>query len=560
MSPENFALFCASSGSDSRDMRRATFFKTFLHFLLFAAGGHCHAQVSLFGWGDNRYGQLGIGTFDTASPFGKAVPTSVTGISNLVGVADGFYHAAAFASDGTVWTWGYDYYGELGLGLFEITAPFGKSSPTQVPGLTNVTAVAAGTHHTLALKADGTVWSWGWNQFGQLGDGSGANKSTPIQITSLTNVRAIAAGGNHSLILKADGSVWAFGSNTYGELGDGTLLLRYTPVRVLNGAQFIACGQYHSLAIFSDGTVFAWGSNSNGQLGNGTTVSSKVTVTVQNLTHVVSIVGGAFNSLAIKSDGSVWAWGWNGFGQLGDGTTTDHSTPVAVQNLTDAIAIATGQAHSLALKSDGSVWTWGWNQYGQTGSGVFATTAPFGINTPQKLTTITGAVGIAGGGNRAHALTSTAAAVHFSGTLILDGLTLPYAAHTVNFAFRPADGSAGFLRTATLSTDRTFSLDNIPPKSYNVWIKVPKWLAKVVAADASGGDVSNAAAELTVGDANNDNYVDITDFATFINSYGGIKSDTTSGYDPASDFNEDGFNDLGDFGLLVNSYSTHGDP
>ena len=515
------------------------------------------AQSGLFAWGDNRYGQLGIGTFDAAAPFGKAVPTAVVGLPDIAGLADGFYHSVAFATDGTVWTWGYNYYGELGLGVFDTGAPYGRSSPTQVPNLTGIVAVAAGTHHSVALKSDGTVWAWGWNVFGQAGDGSGVNQNAPVKVARLTKVIAIAAGGNHSLALESDGSVWAWGGNIYGELGDGTTTTRQAPTRVAGGAAGIACGQYHSMTLQSDGTVYAWGSNSNGQLGNGTTTDKTTSVRAGTLANAAFIAAGAFTSLAILSDGSVWAWGWNAYGQIGDGTITDRAAPTAVKNLTGAVAIASGQAHCLALKSDGSVWAWGWNAYGQAGSGVFATSAPFGIAQPQKVGGIAGATAIAGGGNRAHAIFSAALTVSVSGAVTLDGLTPPYAPYTLNFLFRPVGGGAGFLRAAAIGPDGGFTLSGIAARNYNLWIKGPKWLARVVSADASGG-ATGLSAELSAGDTNNDNRVDVLDFGNLVNAYSSLQSDPNSGYDPNCDFNEDGAVDVLDFGLLVNNYGTYG--
>ena len=438
--------------------------------------------------------------------------------------------------------------------------PMAGALPSRFRIFTGVVAVAAGTNHSLALKADGTVWAWGWNTFGQLGDGSGVNQNAPVKISGLTNVKAIAAGGVHSLALLADGSVLAWGGNTYGELGDGTTTNRPLPISVWTGTA-IACGQYHSLAMQQDGSIYAWGSNSNGQLGDGTTLSRKTPKPVVGVAGAAFIASGAYTTLAIKNDGSVLAWGWNAYGQIGDGTTTDRAAPTATKNLTNAVAIASGQAHCLALKADGTVWAWGWNAYGQAGNGTFATVAPFGVTTPQQVQSITGATGIAGGGNRAHALFSSTPTVSVSGVIALEGPTLPYLPHTLNFQFRPAGGGAGFLRSAPLNPDGSFTLSQIPPNKYNLWVKGAKWLASVVAVDASGGDASGVKATLAAGDANNDNIVDTSDFGLFVGAYGDIydvHSSAARADDIASDFNEDGLVDTSDFSLLVGSYGQAG--
>ena len=541
-------------------MTHRNFFTRFLvlFFLLtrVLTGG---AQTGLMAWGDNRYGQLGVGAFDTTAPYSRAAPTIVSGVPALAALADGFYHSVGLAADGSVWTWGYNNYGELGIGAFDTVAPYGRSVPAKIASFTGVIAVAAGTNHSLALKSDGTVWAWGWNSSGQLGDGSGTNQSVPVKVYGLTNAVAIAAGGVHSLALLADGSVMAWGGNSYGELGDGATSNRLTPVRVWT-ATAIACGQYHSLAMQADGSLTAWGSNANGQLGDGTTVSRKIPKPVIGLAGVAFVTAGAFTSLAIKNDGTVWAWGWNAYGQLGDGTTVDRAVPTLTKNLTNAVAIASGQAHCLALKADGTVWTWGWNAYGQAGSGAFAIVAPFGNTTPQQVVSITGATGIAGGGNRAHALFSSVPSVSVSGFVTLDGPALPYLPHTLNFQFRPVSGGASFLRSVPLNPDGSFTVSQIPPNKYILWVKGAKWLASVVPADCSGGPVNNVALELPAGDANNDNGVDSSDFGIFIGAYGDTYDIHSAAQtdDSASDFNEDGSIDSSDFGLLIGSYGQMG--
>jgi alpha-tubulin suppressor-like RCC1 family protein len=257
-----------------------------------------------------------------------------------------------------------------------------------------------------------TISAWGNNFFGQLGNETyNTNSNTPVEVSNLdgADLKALAGGQGHSLALKNDGTVWAWGLNQYGQLGDDTYTDTSTPVQVndptdptgyLSGVTAIAAGSSHSLALKSDGTVWSWGSNTggqeqkiSGQLGNDTYTDSSTPVQVSDLDEVKDIAAGSSYSLALKSDGTVWSWGYNEFGQLGDGTNTDSSTPVQVSDLDGVKAISGGGAHSLGLKDDGTVWAWGSNPYGQLGNG----TDTLGVNTPVQVSDLSGVTLIAAG-------------------------------------------------------------------------------------------------------------------------------------------------------------------
>ena len=273
------------------------------------------------------------------------------------------------------------------MGRVQRTIP----SPAAISGFTGAVAVAAGSYHSLALRSDGTVWGFGYNGYGQLGDGTTTNRILPVQIPGLTGVTAIAVyGGNgspgFSLALKSDGTVWAWGYNGYGALGDGTTTNRTSPVQVagLTNVIAIAAGGYHSLALRSDGTVWAWGYDGQGQLGDGGSSSEYNIVQVSGLTNVIAISAGNYHSVAVTSDGSVWAWGYNGDGELGDASTSSSSVPVKVIGLTGALAVSAGMNDSIALTTTGSLSAWGKNDEGQ-----------FGISTPASSTVaITSATGV----------------------------------------------------------------------------------------------------------------------------------------------------------------------
>ncbi len=358
-------------------------------FAVIAAGSDHSIAIEtdgkLWTWGDNLRGQLGDGTTTSSS-----TPVEVSGLTDVTAIAGGGSHTVALKNDGTVWVWGYNYYGQLGTEIIKECGFYSCSTtPVQVSGLTDVTAIAAGENHTFALKNDGTVWAWGDNSVGQLGDGTTTNSSTPVQLSGIADVDIIATGPNHTVVLKSDGTVLAWGDNRFGQLGvETTETCEFalingdcstTPVQIsgLTDVAAIATGDSHTIVLKADGTVWAWGENTVGQLGNGTTTNSIIAVQVSGLTDVITITA----SIALKNDGTIWAWGENTVGQLGVETTETcinswgttypcSTTPVQVSWLANVIAIETGDDHTIALKTDGTVWAWGYNNYGQLGDGT----------------------------------------------------------------------------------------------------------------------------------------------------------------------------------------------
>jgi alpha-tubulin suppressor-like RCC1 family protein len=337
------------------------------------------ADRSVWCWGFNADGELGDGT--TASP--KASPVQVTGLGTAaVELAVGISHTCARKADGSVWCWGFDDFGQIVGGGTDPITP----SPVQVTALgTSAVEITAGYYQTCARKADGSVWCWGGNDDGELGDGTTVTPSSPVQVTALgTSAVEITAGVYQTCARKADGSVWCWGNNDYGQVGDGTTVSpRPLPVQVAalgTSVVEIAAGYFHTCARKADGSVWCWGSNFYGQMGNGTvTKSEPVPVQVTALgTSAVEIATGYFHSCARKADGTVWCWGYDGDGEIGDGTTAfRRPSPTQVSALgTTAVAITAGGGHSCARTPDGSAWCWGADQYGQMGDGTTGSPRP----------------------------------------------------------------------------------------------------------------------------------------------------------------------------------------
>jgi RHS repeat-associated protein len=353
-------------------------------------------------WGYNTDGELGDGTTTTRNAPETTAFTTTPLLANGA-ISSGFAHTLAVRADGSVWAWGSNTYGQLG----NATTGGTSTSPSQVPGVSAI-AVAAGYAHSLAVTAGLTVYAWGANNAGQLGNGSTANTNTPVLVSGLGGVTALAAGYSHSLALKNDGTVWAWGSNNNGQLGNGSTstAATSTPVRVsgLTGVVAIAAGFSTSYALKSDGTVWAWGYGADGELGNGTTTNSTTPSQVTGLTGVTRIGAGEGHALAVTSSGALYTWGLNGNGQLGNNNTTNSTTPIQVPGLTGVTNVGTGDAYySLALKNDGTVWAWGANNYGQLGNGTTTDT-----HAPAQVTGVTGATSLTAGTYNPTVLTGAA--------------------------------------------------------------------------------------------------------------------------------------------------------
>jgi len=360
---------------------------------------------TVWGWGYNSYAQLGdpYTPSEALSPYQvKAYGGSGTEpLTNVKSIATGFYHALAVKNDGTVWAWGWGAYGQLGLSYPADTAYAARqvSGLDGVGFLTDVTSVAAGIYSSTALKNDGSVWSWGNNSWGALGSGNNASTTTPHQVAGvrnegfLTDVKAIASKYGHSLAIKNDGTVLSWGKNDDGQLGtasDDASSSIPVQVKGLNGAGYlenataISVGYAHSLAIDQDKSVWAWGQNTYTQLGvrlqgSSTRVPNYVieSASTPALSDVKSVeMSSNATGYAIKNDGTLWSWGKNDYGQLGDGTTTDNPKVRQVRAasgngyLTDVKSVRANSFGAIVLKNDGTVWAWGDNSNYQLGDGT----------------------------------------------------------------------------------------------------------------------------------------------------------------------------------------------
>jgi alpha-tubulin suppressor-like RCC1 family protein len=393
---------------------------------------------ALMGWGDNSFGQLGLGSTSNYQ-FSTVYPAALWSLDVFISVSAGNAHTLALKADGTVWAWGSDGNGQLG----DDATLANKTSPVQVTGVSNVMEVCAGGYHSLALTTSGSVYAWGWDYYGQLGNDASLTDSPIPVVSSISGVKSLGAGAYHSLAVYAFGNtVRAWGANGSGQLGDATNTQQPTPVAVSGASSVMKVegGYQHSLALTAGGAVLSWGADWNGQLGNDAAfTSSNIPVTV-SVGSLIDIAAGQGHSTAPRTTGVTRAWGGDYSGQLGNGATagnqalptattspfiikkaaagadfadfsiylanngavyscgsdvygqlgddlanTDQPGLVQVSGLSQICAITAGDFHAHALGADGTLYSWGYNALGQLGNDSLGTNS----STPVVVTTNT---------------------------------------------------------------------------------------------------------------------------------------------------------------------------
>jgi len=317
-----------------------------------SSGAGIKTDGTVWTWGYNFLSQLGIGVYN----INYSSPIQVGSLTTWKQVFCGYNNIASLKTDGTLWMFGGDNnYGEMGNGSSVVM----YSSPIQVGALTNWKQVSWGSQHIVTVKTDGTLWTWGINNQGQLGLGTVTTFGyfSPLQVGTLTNWKQVSSLNNFSAAIKTDGTLWAWGNNQYGQLGNGANGVYYSsPIQVgsLTNWKLVSVGGRHLSAIKTDGTLWTCGYNGCGQLGNGTGIYYSSPIQVGALTNWKQVACGYQHVVAVKTDGTLWTWGYNFNGQLGNGTTTTYSSPIQVGSLTNWKQISAGKNNTAAI-SDGYI-------------------------------------------------------------------------------------------------------------------------------------------------------------------------------------------------------------
>ncbi len=339
----------------------------------------------LYAWGKNSRGQLGHNDIiDRSSPVQvgtdsdwKKIEVALSSEPVIGGAI--LTHTCALKTNNTLWCWGYNVNGRLGL-----NDSISRSSPVQV-GTDVDWADITTSARTMATKTDGTLWSWGSNANGQLGHNDIIDRSSPVQIGTDTNWGKVGRIFLQSSgIIKTNGTLWSWGRNNSGQLGHNDIIDRSSPVQVGTDSDWkkIYGSSVHIVAIKTDGTLWSWGSNTNGQLGHNDTISRSSPVQVGTDTDWKNISVGNTHVFAIKTNGTLWSWGPNSSGQLGQNDTISRSSPVQVGTDTNWKDISAGISHTLAIKTNGTLWSWGSNSGGELGQSiVISRSSPVQVGT-----------------------------------------------------------------------------------------------------------------------------------------------------------------------------------
>jgi alpha-tubulin suppressor-like RCC1 family protein len=317
----------------------------------------------IFSWGLNNNGQLGQG--DTAN---RSSPVQVGALTDWDQVSTGQFFCAAIKTNGQLWTWGSNSTGQLGQ---NIATTINRSSPVQVGALTDWAQVSTSSNWCAAVKTTGTLWAWGANFGGQLGQNDRlVYRSSPVQIGALTDWAQVSGGGASCSAIKTNGTLWCWGYNYFGQLGQNDTFSRSSPVQVgaLTDWAQVSTGDGPCFAIKTNGTLWSWGDNTYGQLGHNDTIRRSSPVQVGALTDWAQVSAGNTFCAAVKTNGTLWSWGGlNTSGQLGQNNTINLSSPVQVGALTDWAQVSGGYFFCRAIKTNGTLWSWGQGSNGKLG-------------------------------------------------------------------------------------------------------------------------------------------------------------------------------------------------
>ncbi|MCL2360275.1 MAG: hypothetical protein FWC73_00495 [Defluviitaleaceae bacterium] len=323
---------------------------------------------SLWGWGSNSSGQMGNGR-NTAWMSPHVNPLHI--IDDIAYVSAGgigirtsnVVHVMVIRTDGSLWGWGRNCNGQVGDGTLNM-----RAEPIFI--MDGIISVSTGGMHTMAICSDNILWGWGCNCTGKLGNGTYYGQHVPMRI--MDNVAYVYAGERHTMAIQLDGTLWTWGWGIAGALGTGEFEDSTIPVKIMEDIISASAGGRHSLAICSNNSLWAWGHNEWGQLGVGNfdTIASPIHV----MDDVIAAFTGYGHSMAIRSDNSLWAWGHNSWGQLGDGTQDNSHTPIHIMD--NVINVSVGKnwdwhAYTIVTKEDNSLWAWGDNHFGQLGDGEY---------------------------------------------------------------------------------------------------------------------------------------------------------------------------------------------
>lgn len=349
------------------------------------SSGHRHTillkdngTVQTWGYGLNGFGALGFGNFSNVT-----TPTQVGSSSNNIKIFSGNYNTFIIKTNGTLWAAGDNQDGQLGDGTY------GSGNVSnifiQIGTETNWKTLSPSAAHTLGIKTDGTLWAWGSNQQGKLGDGTFTNRYTPVQIGTNTNWKEVSSGLQYSVAIKTDGTLWVWGLNN-ANMGGSSLIPRQIGIDTDWKEISTDAAGLHTIALKYNGTLYVFGktwSGGNGALGLGSTILvANTPMQIGIDSDWQSISAGFNNSFGIKTNGTLWAWGQNDLGQLGDGTQIDKLIPTQIGLESDWILVSAGQRHTVALKSNGDLYTWGDNSQAQLGNGNYnSTVTPLFINS-----------------------------------------------------------------------------------------------------------------------------------------------------------------------------------